>query len=175
MLSAAKEVDSPIIVAVTSHIVFSRFGDFETFVACVLLNKRTLKIKSPVAIHLDHETDFARIIQAVNSGFNSVMLDLSQISIFEEKVSYLKKVVEFVKETKKEIFLEVEFEKFTGKDADYYYQEVTKSSGYSGFSKEKIANQSFREAEELSKLSDKFAFALNMNNIHGIYPRDWRV
>lgn len=47
----------------------------------------------PVAIHLDHGTDFAQIVQCIRYGFTSVMIDASKYPL-DENIAITKKVIE---------------------------------------------------------------------------------
>ena len=47
----------------------------------------------PVALHLDHATDYDFICQAIDAGFTSVMIDASMLP-FEENAKITRKVVE---------------------------------------------------------------------------------
>lgn len=49
--------------------------------------------KAPVALHLDHSSDYRYIVSAIRDGFRSVMFDGSQLSL-EENVALTQKVVE---------------------------------------------------------------------------------
>ena len=51
------------------------------------------RVGVPIALHLDHCTDFEMIVQCIRAGYTSVMIDASMHS-FEENVARTKKVVE---------------------------------------------------------------------------------
>lgn len=50
----------------------------------------------PVALHLDHGTDFAQVVRCIRSGFTSVMYDGSKLPL-EENIAMTKKVIEIAK------------------------------------------------------------------------------
>ncbi|MBE6390090.1 MAG: class II fructose-bisphosphate aldolase [Lentisphaerae bacterium] len=54
------------------------------------------KASVPVCIHLDHANTLEQVIQAVNAGFSSVMLDASA-SVFEENIRRSREVAEAVR------------------------------------------------------------------------------
>ena len=54
------------------------------------------KVKVPVGLHLDHSTDYAETVQAMNMGYSSVMYDGSALS-FEENVKNTAEVVKVAK------------------------------------------------------------------------------
>ncbi|MBO8157951.1 class II fructose-1,6-bisphosphate aldolase [Thermosyntropha sp.] len=50
----------------------------------------------PVALHLDHGTDFAQVVKCIRSGFTSVMYDGSKLPL-EENIAMTKKVLEIAR------------------------------------------------------------------------------
>lgn len=50
----------------------------------------------PVALHLDHGTDFAQVVRCIRSGFTSVMYDGSKLPL-EENIAMTKKVLEIAR------------------------------------------------------------------------------
>lgn len=50
-------------------------------------------VKVPIALHLDHGTSFEQCIRCIRSGFSSVMIDGSKLSL-EENIALTKKVIE---------------------------------------------------------------------------------
>ena len=61
------------------------------------MQKEALGITVPVTLHLDHTYDFQVIRQAVEAGFESVMIDASA-KPFEENVAITRRVVEYAHE-----------------------------------------------------------------------------
>lgn len=62
--------------------------------AAVIGSYLASSVKTPIALHLDHGTDFEYIKKAISLGFNSVMIDASMYS-FEENVRRTKEVVDY--------------------------------------------------------------------------------
>lgn len=62
--------------------------------AAAIGNYLVSSVKIPIALHLDHGTDFEYIKKAISLGFNSVMIDASMYS-FEENVRHTKEVVDY--------------------------------------------------------------------------------
>ena len=67
--------------------------------------------KVPVALHLDHATDYDFICEAINAGFTSVMIDGSKHP-FEENMRLTKEVVEYAHS--KGVVVEAELGKLAG-------------------------------------------------------------
>ena len=53
-----------------------------------------LKITIPVSLHLDHATEYDDIVDAINNGFTSVMIDCSSKSL-DENIFETKKVISY--------------------------------------------------------------------------------
>ena len=88
VIEASEEKQSPVIVAIhPEELSFLR----DSFVKSVVeeANKATV----PVCIHLDHGGSLANVMEAIQSGFTSVMIDGSLLT-FEENIAICKKVVE---------------------------------------------------------------------------------
>lgn len=62
--------------------------------AAIIGNYFSEKIKTPVALHLDHGSDPEFIFKAIKLGFKSVMIDASEKS-FKENIATTKKIVDF--------------------------------------------------------------------------------
>ena len=55
---------------------------------------KTLDIKIPVCLHLDHGSSVENCIKAIDAGFTSVMIDASRHEL-EENIKITKEVVEY--------------------------------------------------------------------------------
>jgi fructose-bisphosphate aldolase, class II len=93
ILSAAQEVQSPVILGVSEG-AGRYMGGFKTVVYMVKGLLEDMKITVPVAIHLDHGSSFDKCKEAIDAGFTSVMIDASHHP-FEENIEITKKVVEY--------------------------------------------------------------------------------
>jgi len=69
----------------------------------------------PVALHLDHGTSFAQVMQCVRNGFSSVMIDGSKLPL-EENIALTNKVIEAVRPLG--ISVEAELGKIGGTEDD---------------------------------------------------------
>lgn len=75
------------------------------------------KSKVPVALHLDHGTDFEQVIKCIRSGFTSVMYDGSKLSL-EDNIKMTKKVLEIANPIN--VSVEAELGKIGGTEDDVY-------------------------------------------------------
>lgn len=89
IITAAEQMNSPVIIQTTMPTV--KYLDPEAAYAMVYTFAK--KSKVPVALHLDHCTDFDAVMVAVKAGYSSVMFDGSKLP-FEENVRLTKQVVE---------------------------------------------------------------------------------
>lgn len=89
IIEAAEETKSPVILQASQGGL--KYAGVEYIAALGKLAGRNAKV--PVALHLDHGTDFEQIMLCIRHGFTSVMIDASQYSL-EDNIAYTKKVVE---------------------------------------------------------------------------------
>lgn len=89
VVEAAEETQSPLIIQTTVGTVKHLGPEYVVAAATVAANMSSV----PIALHLDHCTDFALIVQCIRAGYTSVMIDASHLS-FEENVRQTVKVVE---------------------------------------------------------------------------------
>lgn len=88
IMDVCEETNSPVIIEI--HPDELSFTGAEIVTA---IKERAYKSPVPVCIHLDHCSDFGKIIWAIQSGFTSVMFDGAELS-FEENIAGTKKIVE---------------------------------------------------------------------------------
>jgi len=89
VVEAAVETQSPLIIQSTVGTVKHLGPDYIAAAAAVAADRSGL----PIALHLDHCTDFPTIIQCIRAGYTSVMIDASMYP-FEENVQRTLKVME---------------------------------------------------------------------------------
>lgn len=89
IIEAAEETNSPVILQASQGGL--KYAGVEYIAALGKLAGGNAKV--PVALHLDHGTDFEQIMLCIRHGFTSVMIDASQYPL-EENIAYTKKVVE---------------------------------------------------------------------------------
>ncbi len=88
IMDLVEETDSPVILEIHPDELSYTGPDFVAGI-----RERALKSPVPVCIHLDHCSDFGKIIYAIQNGFTSVMFDGAHLP-FEENIAGAKKVVE---------------------------------------------------------------------------------
>lgn len=88
IIQAAEEMRSPAIIQVSEGGL--KYAGIETISAIV----RTLAAKAsvPVALHLDHGTDFNNVMKCLRNGWTSVMMDASKLPL-EKNIAVTKNVV----------------------------------------------------------------------------------
>ncbi|MCW3976809.1 MAG: class II fructose-1,6-bisphosphate aldolase [Candidatus Bathyarchaeota archaeon] len=89
VVTAAQEENSPVIVAVTPGAIKYAGLGYLAEVAKTAAQSSSLSM----SLHLDHGKDIDTIVQCVDAGFTSVMIDGSHLS-FEENIALTKEVVD---------------------------------------------------------------------------------
>ncbi|TMV47773.1 class II fructose-1,6-bisphosphate aldolase [Paenibacillus mesophilus] len=92
VVEAAVETDSPLIIQSTVGTVKHLGPEYIAAAATVASNMNRI----PIALHLDHCTEFDLIVRCIRAGYTSVMIDASH-SPFEENVRQTLRVVEVAK------------------------------------------------------------------------------
>ena len=88
VVEAASETNSPVIIQ-TSKGTIDHIG-LPFIVSNVEIASRELNV--PVALHLDHCTDYNTVIKCIKEGYSSVMVDGSMLD-YKENVSFVREVV----------------------------------------------------------------------------------
>lgn len=89
IIEAAEETQSPVILQASQGGL--KYAGVEYIAALAKIAAQNATV--PVAIHLDHGTDFEQIMQCIRHGFTSVMIDGSQYDL-DGNIAITKKVVE---------------------------------------------------------------------------------
>lgn len=89
IIGAAEELNSPVIIQASQGGL--KYAGVEYIAALGKLAANSSKV--PVALHLDHGTDFEQVMQCIRNGFSSVMIDGSRFPL-DENIAFTKKVVE---------------------------------------------------------------------------------
>ena len=111
IVDAASEENSPVILqASSSAIKYARIGYLRKMVEAAIEEHNI-----PVALHLDHGSDFETCKMCIDNGFTSVMIDGSKYD-FEENIALTKKVVEYAHS--KGVVVEAELGKLAGIEDD---------------------------------------------------------
>ena len=151
-LLAAEEMKSPVILGVSGGTA-KYMGGYKTIVATVTSFIDYLKISVPVALHVDHGT-YEEVLDAIESGFSSVMFDGSALPI-EENIEKTRYILGLSRE--KGISLECEVGAIGGEEDG-----VAKMGEYA-------------DPNECAKMAELGIdmLAAGIGNIHGKYPKDW--
>lgn len=146
ILEKCEELKIPVILGVTSSSAKYQGGWFVCYSIVNALIK-DLKLTIPICLHVDHGTR-EDCIEAINSGFTSVMIDGSKYPI-EENIRITKEIVEIAH--KKNISVEAEIGKIgLAENDDDGYADVT-------------------ECIRLCNETNVDALAPAIGNAHGIY------
>lgn len=101
--NAAKKLGVPVIIGLSE-------GE-EDFVgkneAVALIKAIREKDNYPIFLNADHHYSFKRVKEAIDAGFDSVIIDLADKS-FEENVSITKQCVDYAKSTGRDVLVEAE-------------------------------------------------------------------
>ena len=89
IIRAAEAKKSPVILQASQGGL--KYAGVEYIAELCKLAGRNAKV--PVAVHLDHGTDFDQVMQCIRNGFTSVMIDGSRFPL-EENIAFTKRVVE---------------------------------------------------------------------------------
>ena len=89
VISAAEELNSPVIIQTTSSTL--KYAGPEMFYANV--SAAAKKSKIPVVMHLDHGNSYEIAEKSFNEGYTSIMIDGSKLAM-EENIELTKRVVE---------------------------------------------------------------------------------
>lgn len=111
IIEAAEETQSPVILQASQGGL--KYAGVEYIAALGKLAAENASV--PVAVHLDHGTDFTQIMQCIRHGFTSVMIDGSQFDL-DENIAVTKKVVEVARAVG--VSVEAELGKIGGTEDD---------------------------------------------------------
>ena len=93
ILEECENLKTPVIIGVSQG-AGRYMGGFKTVADMVKNLISYLNVTVPVALHLDHGSSYESCVDAIDSGFTSVMIDASKHSI-EENIKITKQVVDY--------------------------------------------------------------------------------
>lgn len=96
ILEECNKENSPVILGVSEGAA-KYMGGFSVIAKMVAELDKSLEIKIPVCLHVDHGSSFESCKSAIDAGFTSVMIDASKYSL-EENIQITKKVVTYAHE-----------------------------------------------------------------------------
>lgn len=92
IMDAAIKEQSPVIMQASQGAI--KYAGLEFITGMVRLAAQEADV--PIALHLDHGTDFDQIVRCIRSGFTSVMYDGSRLPL-EENIAITNKVLEITR------------------------------------------------------------------------------
>ena len=95
ILEECENLKSPVILGVSEG-ASKYMGGYNVVADMVKALVQSLNITVPVALHLDHGSNFENCKKAIDAGFTSVMIDASKYEL-EENINITKEVVEYAK------------------------------------------------------------------------------
>ncbi|MDD3268574.1 MAG: class II fructose-1,6-bisphosphate aldolase [Syntrophomonadaceae bacterium] len=116
IIEAAKLENSPVIMQASQGAI--TYAGLEFITGMVKIAAEACKV--PVALHLDHGTDFGQVVRCIRSGFSSVMYDGSKLPL-EENIAMTRKVLEIARPIG--VSVEAELGKIGGTEDDIHVSE----------------------------------------------------
>ncbi len=154
VIEACEEKKAPVILAIhPSELHFQ--GD--AFMAQVISAANASSV--PMAIHLDHGSDFEDIMLAIRTGFTSIMIDASHFA-FSENIAATKKIVDLCHP----LGISVEGELGTIGTTAYNFEGGTNEIIYTVPA----------DAVEFVEKTGVDSLAIAIGTAHGIYPKDFK-
>ncbi|NLM69562.1 MAG: class II fructose-1,6-bisphosphate aldolase [Firmicutes bacterium] len=150
IVEAAEEVNSPVIIQASQGGL--KYAGLEYIAEMGKLAAAQAKV--PVALNLDHGTDFSQVVRCIRHGFSAVMIDGSQMS-FEENIAITKKVVEVAHPNN--VSVEAELGKISGVEDDVVVAEHD------------ALMTDPDEAAEFVERTNCDALAIAIGTAHGVY------
>ncbi|GAB6153360.1 class II fructose-1,6-bisphosphate aldolase [Desulfosporosinus burensis] len=92
IVAAAEAEKAPVIIQASQGAI--KYAGIEYITALTKLAAE--KASVPIALHLDHGTSFAQVMQCARNGFSSVMIDGSKLAL-EDNIALTNKVIEAVR------------------------------------------------------------------------------
>lgn len=157
IVEAAKEAGVPAVMVGTSSGEADYFGLYE---AVALVGAVKKHYDFPVFLNADHFRSFDRCREAIDAGYDSVIIDESKLS-FEDNIAATKKVVEYAREISKQKGVEILVEGELG-----YLRGSSEIQ-----EKVEISSDDYTKPEEAKDFVEKTGvnqLAVVFGNIHGI-------
>lgn len=113
IVEAAEKENSPVIMQASQGAI--KYAGLEYITGIVKIAAEATHI--PIALHLDHGTDFDQVIRCIRSGFSSVMYDGSKLPL-EDNIAITNKVLEITRPIG--VSVEAELGKIGGTEDDVH-------------------------------------------------------
>lgn len=111
IVEAAEELQAPVFIQASQGGI--KYAGLEYIAGMGII--AAAKAKVPVALNIDHGTDFNQVVRCIRHGFSAVMIDGSKLP-FEENIAVTRKVVEVAHPN--DVSVEAELGKITGVEDD---------------------------------------------------------
>lgn len=155
VIEAAEELKAPVIMQTTPSTV--KYAGLDYYLANVKAAAERAKI--PVALHLDHGSSYGLAMQALRTGYTSIMIDGSHES-FEDNIAVTRAVVEACAPS--DIPVEAELGKVGGKEDDL---DGGDGDGYTDP----------EQAREFVERTGATSLAVAIGTAHGLYKGEPRL
>ncbi|CAL1393091.1 unnamed protein product [Linum trigynum] len=152
VVAAAEEENSPAILQI--HPSALKQGG-KPLVACCIAATKNAKV--PITVHFDHGTLKQELMEALDTGFDSVMVDGSHLS-FKDNISYTKYISVLAHSKNKDILVEAELGRLSGTEDDLTVEDY------------EARFTDVNQAEEFMEETGIDALAVCIGNVHGKYP-----
>ncbi|MDD4803223.1 MAG: class II fructose-1,6-bisphosphate aldolase [Syntrophomonas sp.] len=110
---AAEKENSPVIMQASQGAI--NYAGLEFITGMVKIAAEATRV--PIALHLDHGTDFGQIIKCIRSGFSSIMYDGSKLPL-EQNIAITNKILEICRPIG--VSVEAELGKIGGTEDDIH-------------------------------------------------------
>lgn len=142
---------APVIIQVSETTI--EYAGLKPITHIVKTIAKNLAVNVPVALHLDHGRKFQSVVECIEAGFSSIMMDASDLP-FDENVALTLKAVEYAH--KRGVWAQGELGRLKG------VEDVVSVKEREAF----MTNPA--EAEEFVKKTGVDTLAVSIGNIHGI-------
>ena len=156
ILEKCNEMHTPVILGVSEGAI-RYMGGYRVVSSLVRSLMLDLNISIDVCLHLDHGSSFDSCKEAIDSGFTSVMIDASKLTL-EENIKETKKVVDYAHQ--RDITVEAELGHVGGMEDDV---------------KSTILLADFDECIRFVKETGIDSFAPAIGTVHGIYKGELNI
>lgn len=153
ILEECNELNVPVILGVSEGAV-KYMGSYLVVADLVKTLVKSLNIKIPVCLHLDHGSSLESCISAIDAGFSSVMIDGSRLPL-EENIKITKEVVSYAHERGISVEAEVGH---IGTTEDNMTKEET--------------NATLEDCQILYENTNIDALAAALGSVHGFYKKE---
>ncbi len=116
IVEAAEQERAPVIMQASQGAI--KYAGLEFIAGMVKIASESVRV--PVALHLDHGTDFDQLVKCIRSGFSSVMYDGSKLPL-DENIAVTNRVLEMCRPIG--VSVEAELGKIGGTEDDIHVSE----------------------------------------------------